>query len=212
MDHDPMQGIRAPKLNRPLPRLLTENQAASLLEDSPLDDGEGEPVAPAWTELRDQAVLEMLYGSGLRISECCSLRAADLNPREMTLRVTGKGNRTRICPVTDKSLEAIQRYRQACPHSLELSSPLFRGQRGGPLSPRSVQKMLKQRLKIHGLPDHITPHKLSHSFATHLLDHGADLRAVQEMLGHASLSTTQIYTHVSSARLKAVHASAHPRA
>jgi integrase/recombinase XerC len=196
---------RAPKYARKLPRPLGEaaaREAIGLLEQ--------QARAP-WAGLRDVAVATLLYGCGLRISEALALRGADL-PLSDVLRVRGKGGKERIVPVIPAAREAVARYAAACPHPLDRALPLFRGVRGGPLSPRLVQKAMEAvRLQL-GLPASATPHALRHSFATHLLNAGGDLRAIQELLGHASLSTTEAYTAVDAGRLVEVYARAHPRA
>ena len=171
------------------------------------------PDAPEWTLARDTAVLTLLYGSGLRISEALSLcvRDAPIKGRDM-LRVTGKGGKTRVVPVLPVTCEAVARYLQLCPAELGPNDPLFIGVRGKKLSPRIIQLRVAKARAPLGLPDTATPHALRHSFATHLLGAGADLRAIQELLGHASLSTTQGYTEVDRAHLLEVYERAHPRA
>src|SRR5699024_8223437 len=165
-----------------------------------------------WVGKRDMAVLLLLYGCGLRISEALSLTAGDApEADEEVLLVTGKGQKQRQVPVLPIVTEAIESYRQACPHLLPPDGALFRAIRGGPLRPRAVQARVQLLRGYLGLPDSATPHALRHSFATHLLAGGGDLRAIQELLGHASLSTTQRYTAVDSGHLRAVYAAAHPR-
>ncbi|MEO1695469.1 MAG: tyrosine-type recombinase/integrase, partial [Pseudomonadota bacterium] len=166
-----------------------------------------------WVAARDTAVLLLLYGAGLRISEALSLTPATA-PRAMrdVMVIRGKGNKERLVPALPVVIEAVDAYRQLCPHEIGDDAPLFRGVRGGPLSPRIIQ-LLMERLRTQlGLPDTATPHALRHSFATHLLSAGADLRQIQELLGHASLSTTQLYTEVDRDRLINVFEAAHPRA
>ena len=165
--------------------------------------------ATPWMALRDTAVIELFYSTGMRLSELVGLDVADVDPISETARVMGKGARERVCPVGGPALEAISKYRQAARIH---DGALFLNKSRKRLSSRSVDAMLKLRLAQAGLPSDLSPHKLRHSFATHLLDNGADLRSVQTLLGHASLSTTQIYTHVTIERLKAAYLAAHPRA
>ena len=173
----------------------------------------GEERAP-WIFARDAAVLALLYGSGLRISEALSLKPTDVASAEKShaLTVLGKGGKTRMVPVLPQVLQVIADYVALCPYDLPGNGPLFVGARGGPLSPRILQLTMERLRGALGLPDTATPHALRHSFATHLLARGGDLRAIQELLGHASLSTTQIYTAVDAERLMDVYKSAHPRA
>jgi len=161
---------------------------------------------------RDAAVLGLLYGCGLRISEALGLKHRDIEGNRDVLTVTGKGNKTRMVPLLPQVSNLIATYVAICPYDLPPDGPLFVGARGGPLSPRIVQLAVARMRGALGLPDSATPHALRHSFATHLLARGGDLRAIQELLGHASLSTTQIYTEVDAERLLDVYASAHPRA
>ena len=168
-------------------------------------------AADDWTAARDMAILLLLYGAGLRIAEAMSLTAGVL-PLGQTLRVTGKGGKTRVVPIVDAVREAIGAYVAACPYPLAGGSPLFVGARGGPLNPDLVRRAVRSARRRLGLPDSLTPHALRHSFATHLLAGGADLRSLQELLGHASLSSTQIYTQVDAAQLLDVYRHAHPRA
>jgi integrase/recombinase XerC len=196
---------RAPKLQRRLPRPLAEAAARDMLDRVELQATE------PWIAARDLAVVTLLYGCGLRISEALSLRAADL-PVAGTLRIKGKGGKVRLVPVIPAATAAVDAYVASLPIPLDPDGPLFRGARGGPLNPRLIQKVMeKSRLQL-GLPSTATPHALRHSFATHLLAAGGDLRAIQELLGHASLSTTQGYTAVDQARLMDVYARAHPKA
>lgn len=198
--------VRGPKVTPSLPRPVTEDQARGLLAES-----EGDEDAERWEAARDRAVLTLLYGCGLRISEALSLRRVDA-PLPETLRITGKGGKTRIAPVLPAVREAVDGYLALQPFILDPETALFRTRRGGPLSPRHVQATVQRLRGRLGLPERTTPHALRHSFATHLLGAGADLRAIQELLGHASLSTTQKYTGVDAARLLGAYASAHPRA
>jgi integrase/recombinase XerC len=195
---------RAPKRPRTLPRPASPADAMALAE-------EAGAASDDWTAARDMAILLLLYGSGLRIAEALSLTAAVL-PVGRTIRVTGKRNKTRVVPVVDAVQEAIAAYAAACPYPLLGPSPLFVGARGGPLNADLVRRAVRSARKRLGLPDSLTPHALRHSFATHLLAGGADLRSLQELLGHASLSSTQIYTQVDAAQLLDVYRHAHPRA
>ena len=202
-----LAAVRAPKVGKTLPKPLPI-AAAKRISDTDLRAGEErEP----WIIARDAAVLALLYGSGLRISEALSLKRKDFGTND-TLTVTGKGNKTRMVPVLPQVAALIADYVALCPRDLPPDAALFVGARGGPLSPRVVQLAMARLRGALGLPDTATPHALRHSFATHLLARGGDLRAIQELLGHASLSTTQIYTAVDSERLLEVYNNAHPRA
>ena len=202
-----LTAVRSPKLPKTLPKPLAVS-AATQITDTGLRKGEArEP----WVTARDAAVLALLYGSGLRISEALGLKRKDATGGD-ALTVKGKGNKARMVPVLPQVNKLIADYVALCPHDLPPDGPLFVGARGGPLSPRIVQLAMEWLRGALGLPDSATPHALRHSFATHLLSRGGDLRAIQELLGHASLSTTQIYTAVDSERLLEVYASAHPRA
>jgi integrase/recombinase XerC len=171
----------------------------------------GDQSREDWIAARDTAVVTLLYGCGLRISEALGLTGAD-HPLPDILRITGKGDKTRLVPVLPAARAAVAQYAHLCPYDLGRNQPLFRGARGGPLNPRLIALVMeKTRLQL-GLPATATPHALRHSFATHLLSAGGDLRAIQELLGHASLSTTQAYTAVDAARLMEVYEKAHPRA
>ncbi|MGB3722162.1 MAG: tyrosine recombinase XerC [Pacificimonas sp.] len=196
-----IQGLATPKSAKSVPRPVTPDDARALAEVS--DDAD-------WTELRDAAVLLLLYGAGLRIAEALSLMPAALTGE--TLRVTGKREKVRQVPLLPQVRTAIDAYRVACPYDLPPQDPLFRGARGGALSAGVVRKSMRAARTALGLPDSATPHALRHSFATHLLSRGADLRAIQELLGHASLSSTQVYTDVDAAHLLDVYRNAHPRA
>lgn len=196
---------RSPKFQRKLPRPLAEDAAANLIEAVEIQSQN------PWVSARDQAVVTLLYGCGLRISEALGLTGAEV-PMGEVLRITGKGGKERIVPVIAPARDAVDAYLALCPHPIEADQPLFRGVRGGALNPRAVQKVVEAvRLQL-GLPASVTPHAMRHSFATHLLNAGGDLRAIQELLGHASLSTTQAYTAVDSARLMEVYNRAHPKA
>ncbi len=202
--------VRAPKIAKTLPKPLTI-AAAKQIGDADLRAGEErEP----WVLARDAAVLALLYGSGLRISEALGLKRQDAPApgKGDAITVTGKGNKKRMVPVLRRVLELIADYVRAYPHDLPGDGPLFIGTRGGPLSPRIVQLAMARLRGALGLPETATPHALRHSFATHLLARGGDLRAIQELLGHASLSTTQVYTAVDTERLLEVYRNAHPRA
>lgn len=201
--------IRTPKLPRTLPKPLTAGAACDLVAG----DGFAGEDRPAWTIARDVAVLGLLYGAGLRISEALGIRRADA-PTGATdmLTVTGKGGKMRQVPIIVPVREAISRYLSLCPFPLPPEGPLFIGVRRGPLSPRLIQLAIERMRGALGLPSTATPHALRHSFATHLLSHGGDLRTIQELLGHASLSTTQIYTAVDGARLIEAYRANHPRA
>jgi integrase/recombinase XerC len=202
-----LSAVRAPKIGKTLPKPLAI-AAAKRISDTDLRDGEArEP----WVIARDAAVLGLLYGSGLRISEALSLKRKDFSKRD-AITVTGKGNKKRMVPVLRQVAKLVADYVALCPIDLPADGALFVGTRGGPLSPRIVQLAMATLRGALGLPDTATPHALRHSFATHLLARGGDLRAIQELLGHASLSTTQIYTAVDSERLLEVYTSAHPRA
>jgi integrase/recombinase XerC len=198
--------VRGPRVKPGAPRPVTEDQAQGMLAEPHLD-----PDRETWEAARDQAVLSLLYGCGLRISEGLSLKRSDA-PLGETLRITGKGSKTRMVPVLPAVRAAVDAYVAELPFVVEADEPLFRAKRGGPLSPRHVQatvQLLRGRL---GLPASATPHALRHSFATHLLGAGADLRSIQELLGHASLSTTQRYTEVDAAALLSAYSQAHPHA
>ena len=202
-----LAAIRTPKLPRSLPKPLAMKDAKRIADT---DLRAGEARAP-WVLARDAAVLALLYGCGLRIAEALSLHRKDM-PSGDSLTVTGKGNKTRMVPVLPQVARLIADYVALCPLDLPADGPLFVGARGGPLTARVVQLAMARLRGALGLPGSATPHALRHSFATHLLARGGDLRAIQELLGHASLSTTQIYTAVDDERLLEVYASAHPRA
>ena len=205
-----LSAIRAPKIGKSLPKPI-QMAAAKRLADA--DERAGEDRDP-WIWARDAAVMALLYGSGLRISEALGLKRREIpKPGEGdVLVVTGKGNKTRMVPVLQNVLALVQEYVAMCPHPLPPEGPMFVGARGGPLKARIIQLTMERLRGALGLPDSATPHALRHSFATHLLSRGGDLRAIQELLGHASLSTTQIYTGIDSERLLEVYRSAHPRA
>lgn len=197
--------LRTPKRPAAVPKAMTVGETEVLMDR--LGEGKAD-----WTDKRDLAVLLLLYGCGLRISEALGLTAEETpQPGQPALRVRGKGNKERMVPLLPVVVEAIAAYRAACPYDLDGASPLFRAKRGGPLGARAVQGRMQALRKLWGLPESATPHALRHSFATHLLGAGADLRSIQELLGHASLSTTQRYTKVDAARLLEVYDRAHPR-
>jgi len=205
-----LSAIRAPKVGKTLPKPI---QIAAAKRFADADERAGETRDP-WIWARDAAVMALLYGSGLRISEALGLKRRDvpLPGAGDVLVVTGKGNKTRMVPVLQNVLALVRDYVAMCPHPLPAEGPIFVGARGGPLNARIIQLTMERLRGALGLPDSATPHALRHSFATHLLSRGGDLRAIQELLGHASLSTTQIYTGIDSERLLEVYRSAHPRA
>lgn len=196
---------RAPRFQKKLPRPLSEDAARDLI-----DTVEMQSDTP-WVAVRDAAVVTLLWGCGLRISEALGLRGADA-PLARTLRITGKGGKERLVPVLPAAQSAVDDYLRLCPYPLQPDAPLFRGVRGGALAPGAIQKVVARARMQLGLPATATPHAMRHSFATHLLNAGGDLRAIQELLGHASLSTTQAYTGVDAARLMEVYDRAHPKA
>jgi integrase/recombinase XerC len=210
VESNPFTGVTLPKLDRPLPKFLTEAQMLALLNAPILlwKDGQiGEFEA-----FRDSLILELLYGGGLRVSELCALDHGQVDLAQGVARVLGKGRKERLCPLGPVAIQCLRTFVQRFELEAALNAPVVCTRRGKRVVPRQIQKLLKTHLTAAGLPLDMTPHKLRHSFATHMLDEGADLRAVQELLGHANLSTTQIYTHVSIARLKEAHKQAHPRA
>ncbi len=204
---NPLKQVQLPKLGRKLPFVLTAAQIDELL-GAPMRIPK-EKQAPVWMPQRDAAILELFYSSGLRLAELTSLNAADIDPYSESVRVLGKGRKERVVPVGAPALVAIQQYRQAAKVD---AGPLFLNKARKRLSATAVWSLLKRYLRHTTIPLEVSPHKLRHSFATHLLDAGADLRSVQALLGHASLSTTQIYTHVSIERLRTAYDEAHPRA
>lgn len=203
MTTEALNVVRTPKIPRSLPKALTVIEARQTIEET--QNMEEEP----WVGARDMAVITLCYGAGLRIAEALALTAADLETD--TLRVTGKGGKVRMVPLIAPVRQAIEAYRKLAPFQPDRGEPLFRGVRGGVLSPRLIQLRMQNLRSALGLPPSATPHALRHSFATHLLGRGGDLRAIQELLGHASLSSTQIYTAVDTERLLESYASAHPR-
>lgn len=197
--------VRAPKFQKKLPRPLAEDAAGAMLDTAALQSD------IPWIAARDVAVLTLLYGCGLRISEALGLTGKDA-PLPSVLRIFGKGGKERLVPVLQAAREAVEVYVGVCPYPTEPDAPLFRGARGGALGPRPIQKVMERTRMQLGLPATATPHAMRHSFATHLLSAGGDLRAIQELLGHASLSTTQAYTAVETARLMEVYERTHPKA
>ena len=215
----PIKNVSLPKLGRRLPKFLTPQQMADLLAAPlrflPAPGKEKKRGAHnALLCRRDVAILETIYSCGLRISELCGLRAEDLDWQEQLVRVRGKGRKERLVPIGEPALKSIEMYWQLLPQSPSGQSPVFfaNSPKLRPVSPRDLQLRLKKYLVLAGLDPHLSPHKLRHSYATHMLDAGADLRSVQELLGHAHLVTTQVYTHLTTERLKRAYNDAHPRA
>ncbi len=204
-DASAVLSTRSPKFTKKLPRPLSKDAASEVITLAGIQTQE------SWIGARDAAVVTLLYGCGLRISEALSLTGAAA-PLPEVLRIVGKGGKERLVPVLPAAREAVDLYLRLCPYPTEQDLPLFRGARGGALNPRMVQKAMERARLQLGLPASATPHAMRHSFATHLLNAGGDLRAIQELLGHASLSTTQAYTAVDTARLMEVYTAAHPRA
>ena len=204
---NPLHAVSLPKAEKRLPVFLTASQIESLLRAP--REAKPQKQAPAWMPLRDAAILELFYSSGLRLAELAALDVRDIDPYNEAVRVLGKGSKERIVPVGEPALEAIQQYRHAAKVQ---SGPLFISKLRKRLGGSSIWTLVKKYLRAAEIPVPASPHKLRHSFATHLLDAGADLRSVQSLLGHASLSTTQIYTHVTTERLKKAYDKAHPRA
>ncbi len=198
--------VRGPRVKPSVPRPVSEDQARGLINEA-----EADPDQDGWESARDAALITLLYGCGLRISEALSLKRSDA-PLGASLRVLGKGSKTRVAPVLPAVTEAIDAYVAELPFALAPEEPLFRARRGGAYSARHAQALMQRLRGRLGLPSSATPHALRHSFATHLLGAGADLRSIQELLGHASLSTTQRYTGVDAAGLLSAYAAAHPRA
>jgi integrase/recombinase XerC len=216
----PIKNLSLPKLPRRLPKFLTPEQMNDLLQ-APLKLVPAETADEAVKRealllaRRDVAILETIYSCGLRISELCGLQVADMDASERLVRVRGKGKKERLVPIGETAVKAIQEYWTLMPALAGGNAPVFvilRGEKARPMSPRALQLRLKKHLATAGLDPGITPHKLRHSYATHMLDAGADLRSVQELLGHAHLVTTQVYTHLTTERLKKAYDAAHPRA
>jgi len=206
LDNAALAAIKSPKLGRSVPKALSEREAADALAQVAMLE------ARPWVAKRDLAILMLLYGCGLRIAEALTLKRGDAPESVGVLRVAGKGGKTRLVPVLPAVADAVRDYLASCPLELTRDGPLFVGLRGRTLNPRQVQTTMAKLRGALGLPEHATPHALRHSFATHLLAGGGDLRAIQELLGHASLSTTQRYTAMDPGRLLAVYDKAHPRA
>jgi integrase/recombinase XerC len=219
VENMPIKNLSLPKLEKRLPKFLTKQQMEALLvapfELLKIQKGKkaGRPVSQI-AALRDVAVLETIYSCGLRVSEVCGLRVDDIDWGEQIMRVRGKGKKERLVPIGKPALMAIQDYWNTFKQPPGGASPIFFAEtkKRAPLSPLQLSRRLKKYLSIAGLDPGLTPHKLRHSYATHLLDAGADLRSVQELLGHAHLITTQVYTHVTTERLKKAYDAAHPRA
>ncbi len=210
LKRDPLLGVPLPKLEKRLPKFLTEEQMKRLLTGPQcLLEAEALDIHTAW---RDRLAMEILYGGGLRVSELVALNYGDVDPQSGVARVLGKGKKERLCPLGGIAHAVLKKFRDE--HALDKGhdAPVLQNSAGGRMKVGQVQTMLKRYLAAAGLPLDLTPHKLRHSYATHLLNAGADLRLVQELLGHSQLATTQIYTHVSVARLKDIYAKAHPRA
>ncbi|OQA42629.1 MAG: Tyrosine recombinase XerD [Candidatus Omnitrophica bacterium ADurb.Bin314] len=206
MTQNPAVGISTPRKEKRLPDFLNPDEVTKLLDA---------PNKPTWEEKRDKSILEMLYSSGLRVSELVGLNHDDCDLFGGVLRVRGKGKKERIVPVGQVALNCLKSYLDEKPPkdlAPAFKKPLFVSRLGGRLTDRSVRRMILKYVKRTGLGKEVSPHMFRHSFATHMLDRGADLRSVQELLGHASLSTTQIYTHVTTQRLKDAYTAAHPRA
>jgi integrase/recombinase XerC len=207
---NPFTNITLPKLDQPLPKVMTQAQVFKLL-DQPTYDGKNNNACDFYA-IRDLLVLELLYAGGLRVSELVGINYGDVHMSNASIKVLGKGNKERIAPVGHRALATLKKFKNLHAKKSKFNSPVLINPSGTRLTVRSVQLLIKKYLNYAELPSDLTPHKLRHCFATHLLDNGADLRAVQELLGHSSLSTTQIYTHVSASRMKSVHSLAHPRA
>lgn len=210
LPRNPFISVPLPKLDKPLPKFLTESQMLQLL-GGPEKLLANETIDP-FTALRDRLVLELLYGGGLRVSELVALNYGAIDFGNGSARVLGKGRKERICPLGNAAMAVLKRFRDAHSRSSQREDPVLVTASHSRLTVGAVQQLVKRYLALADLPMDITPHKLRHSYATHLLNAGADLRSVQELLGHSSLTTTQIYTHTSVARLKEIHAKAHPRA
>ncbi|MDE6576114.1 MAG: tyrosine recombinase XerC [Opitutales bacterium] len=210
IEQNPFEVIKGPRNEKMLPKVLTPQNIVQLLEAPKQMFLNGE-INP-FLYLRDTLILELLYNSGMRLSELLGLRYRDIDEAQKTAHVIGKGNKERICPIGDYSVEAIRNFKRNLKKSIQREDIIICNEQGHPLTPRQVQYRLKVYLLKAGLPMDITPHKLRHTYATHLLNNGADLRLIQELLGHAHLSTTQIYTHVNSALMKQVYDQSHPHA
>jgi integrase/recombinase XerC len=207
---NPFKGVPLPKLEKTLPKFLTESQARKLLQGP--DRLLANETVDAFTACRDRLALELLYGGGLRVSELVALNYGAVDAGAGAVRVLGKGRKERVCPVGAVAMAVLEKFRREFARDTGPDAPVLVTAGHRRLAPTAVQKLVKRYLALAGLPMDLSPHKLRHSYATHLLNAGADLRAVQELLGHASLATTQVYTHTSVARLKEIYAKAHPRA
>ena len=210
LSKNPFSGIALPKLEKRLPQFLTEEQMKQLLL-APEKLLEAKAI-DAFTAARDRLAMELLYGGGLRVSEASGLTYGSVDPKGGVARVMGKGRKERLCPLGRVATEVLNHFKETYAPQAGLNDRILVTASGAPLPPRAIQLLLKRYLDASGLPHDLTPHKLRHSYATHLLNAGADLRLVQELLGHAQLATTQVYTHVSIARLKDIYDKAHPRA
>ncbi len=210
VEANPFTGVTLPKLEKSLPKFLSEAQMTQLL-NAPIMLWKAGQLGE-FEAFRDSLMLELLYGGGLRVSELCGLTHGDVDPAQGVARVMGKGRKQRLCPLGPVATQCLRTFVQRFGLSGDVKDLVICHRNGTAMQPREIQRRLKRHLAAAELPLDMTPHKLRHSFATHMLNHGADLRAVQELLGHANLSTTQIYTHVSVARLKEAHKQAHPRA
>lgn len=209
LENPALAALKSPKIAHTVPKALSVEAASDLIEEGAKQPQKNETV---WVQARDTAVILLLYGCGLRISEALNIKAGEApNSSNDTMRIMGKGNKERLVPVLPAAIEAIEKYMEICPFVLEAHEALFRGVKGGKLSPRIVQLLIQNLRSRLGLPHTVTPHALRHSFATHLLSAGGDLRAIQELLGHASLSSTQIYTEIDRSHLLKVYDKAHPR-
>lgn len=210
LSHNPFHQLVLPKLAKTLPKFLSESQCIELIK-GPSRLLQNKAVSSE-EACRDQLILELLYGAGLRVSELVSLKYSQIDEKQGVARILGKGGKERLCPLGKAALACLKFYRENFASESLPSSTVVRSSSGDAMNPRQVQLLLKKYLSLAGLPMDISPHKLRHSFATHLLNNGADLRVVQDLLGHANLSTTQIYTHLTVDRLKAVYKQSHPRA
>jgi len=203
LENDAIGLVKGPRVKAPLPKPLSQSGAEDIIKEGSID---GRP----WVQARNTAVMMLLYGAGLRVSEALSLTDDHL-PLQQSMALTGKGGKTRVVPILPAVVQALDKYLKLCPFNIEPGTPLFRGVRGGPLSARQVQLDMEKLRGSLGLPESATPHALRHSFATHLLAGGGDLRTIQQLLGHENLSTTQRYTGVDVEGLRRVHGAAHPR-
>jgi integrase/recombinase XerC len=213
MTNNPSRSIVAPRLDKPLPAFLTERQAQALSAPSIKTSSEPkEALKDRILSLRNRAIVELFYGSGIRLAELCALNSGAIQARSMTVKVMGKGKKERIVPITAQTMDLVRDYRSLRSGIFGLDAPLFASFEGARLSPRQIQRIVASEIAKVSQQKKKSPHVLRHSFATHLLDGGADIRAVKELLGHASLSTTQIYTHMSKEHILQVYRQAHPRA